>query len=202
MEIAKDRPSYVSFEVRTEEDRDASIKAGHPVSRDVDFALITPVGTKDRIERKVSDWLAMLEQYVREERMSLEWVTAYKAKYQAWKLGLEAPVEGTAILGSPMFTPAQQKNIIAANIRTIEDLAVMGDEAQKRIGMGALELKQKAANWLKVAGSVGTAAAQLSAQQVKINALEARVVELQDDKIKLQAEVNRLMQYAPKEKVA
>ena len=54
MEAKQDRPPFVNFEVRAEEDRTASIEQGHYVAVDVDYALITPAGSRDCVERKVS----------------------------------------------------------------------------------------------------------------------------------------------------
>lgn len=39
VQIAEARPPYVTFEFRAEEDRAASIEAGHYVSKDVAYAL-------------------------------------------------------------------------------------------------------------------------------------------------------------------
>jgi hypothetical protein len=46
------KPPYVRFEVRSVEDRTASIESGHYVGKDVIFAIVTPAGTRDRIERE------------------------------------------------------------------------------------------------------------------------------------------------------
>ena len=62
MQVAEARPPYVTFEAVAVEDRAASIEAGYYKTRDVDFAFITPQGSKDRIERNVKDWFEQLEQ--------------------------------------------------------------------------------------------------------------------------------------------
>ena len=47
--IQQARPPHVVYERRAEEDRTASIEQGRYVSRDVDYAIVTPAGSKDRV---------------------------------------------------------------------------------------------------------------------------------------------------------
>lgn len=202
MELRKDRPSYVKFETKQEEDRAATLENGHYTAKDVDYAMITPVGSKDIIPRKVDEWLPQLRQQVQEERIPAEWADLYTKSYELWKKGQEIPLNGVPIRGWQMLSPSQMETVIRANILTVEDLAQIGDEAQRRIGMGALDLKNKAKNWLDSAKSAGISAATMSAQQVKLNASEARIKTLEEEKQALQAEVNRLKQYEPKTKAA
>lgn len=152
----KERPAYIRFERRAIEDRTASVAAGHYVGKDVDFAIVTPVGTKDEIPKLMSDWLPDLKQKVKEGRLPASHEEFYVRAYEAWKKGEEMPLEGTPIKGWQVISPAQQQNCITANIRTVEDLATANGEALTRIGMGGQELRQKAETWLKAAASLGT----------------------------------------------
>lgn len=160
MEIKEQRPSYVVFETRQIEDRDATIREGRYIAKDVHYAIVTPIGSKDRIPRQVDDWLAQLVQQAREERIPRHWADQYKQAYEAWKRGEAVPVNGTPIKGWPLLSPAQQANVISANVLTVEDLAQANDEAQRRIGMGARDFCDKAMAWLKSAKSTGTVAAE------------------------------------------
>lgn len=54
MHIQQARPPHVVYERRAEEDRTAPIEQGRYVSRDVDYAIVTPAGSKDRVERVVT----------------------------------------------------------------------------------------------------------------------------------------------------
>jgi len=158
------RPPYVTFIVRPEEDRDATIEQGRAMVKDVHFALITPHGSKDRVERKVSEWFVVLDEAVAQERMPANWVRAYKEAYEAWKEGREIPLEGTSIRNWPLLTPAQVENLTSIKILTVEDLAVANEELIGRIGMGGRVLKDKAQAWLMTAGSAGAKTAERVAQ--------------------------------------
>lgn len=193
MEIKlENRPPYVVFEVRAEEDRDASIEAGHFVSRDVDYALITPSGSKDCIERVAVDWFAKLESDVLEGRFPREWLSAYKGVYKDWKEGRETPLTGTPLLTWPVASPAQIKNLIGLQIRTVEDLATANEEVLNRFGMGARGLKQKAVDWLASAGGAGKMTEELSALRVANTDLAARNEELAKQLSELSATVKAL----------
>ena len=164
MEIKQEnRPPYVVFEVRAEEDRNATIEAGHFVARDVDYALITPAGSKDCTERIVSEWFEKLENDVRDGRFPREWLTAYRGVYKDFKEGRETPLTGTAITGWPVVSPAQVKNLLQLQIRTVEDLATANEEVIARFGMGGRALKQKAIDWLASAGNSGKVTEELAA---------------------------------------
>lgn len=190
--IKEDRPSYVKFERRAVEDRTRSIAEGAFKTKDVDFAIITPVGSKDRIERIATEWLVQVAQQVREERVPLAWLTAWEGAYAAWKKGEEIPLNGTPIKGWQVLGPAHQTNIIAANILTVEDLAQANDEAIRRIGMGAIELRDKAIAWLKGAAGPGKFAQELSALQAKQRALEQANEQLLAANKEMKAELDAL----------
>lgn len=178
MEASQDRPAYVRFEKRAVEDRAASIASGHYATKDAEIAIITPAGSKDEVERPVLEWLAQMKQQVFEGRMKPEWQQQYVTAYEHWKRGEEIPLNGTPIKGWPLLSPSQQKNIINANIRTVEDLAQANGEAVTRMGMGGLEMKQKAEAWLKAARDVGTVVAESVALRIENAQLKTQVAEL------------------------
>ena len=188
MEIAKERPAYISFELRAEEDRQATIDAGHYVPKEVEYVIITPQGSKDRTERVVKDWFDKLAQDVKEGRFPSEWLTAYRAAYAEWKAGNELPLQGSPIREWPVASPGQVASCIAANIRTVEDLAVANEESIGRLGMGGRALKQKAIEWLATSASVGKTTEQITALKVANEALKTRNAELEARLSKLEAQ--------------
>lgn len=157
----KIRPPYVTFETRVVEDRHASTEQGRFVGKDVNYAIVTPSGSKDRIEKVAEEWLAGLEEGVRQDRIPGEWLEAYRRKYAAWCESREIPEDGTAIAAWPAVSPAQVKSILDANVRTVEDLAVANESTLTAIGMGARALKEKAQAWLDTAKSTGKTAEEL-----------------------------------------
>jgi hypothetical protein len=165
-ELQKGRMAYVRFERRPIEDRLASLKNGHYTTVDMDFAIISPLGSKDTVVRLVKDWFIYLDQQINEERVPQEWVDKYKLAYERFKAGEEAPLDGTAIKGWPVLSPAQQQNLIAIGIKTVEDLASCTEEAIARIGLGGRSLREKAKNWLDAANNIGKLAERMTAFEI------------------------------------
>jgi len=157
----KARPPYVTFETRVVEDRQASTEQGRFVGKDVNYAIVTPSGSKDRIEKVAEEWLAGLEEGVRQDRIPGEWLEAYHRKYKTWCETREVPEDGTSIIAWPAVSPAQVKAILDANVRTVEDLAAANESTLASIGMGARALKEKAQAWLDTATSTGKTAEEL-----------------------------------------
>lgn len=183
--IQQDLPPYVTFETRAEEDRQASIDAGHMVYRNVDYAIITPRGSKDRIERVAHEWLAHIDRESRQDRFDPAWVAGYRKNYQFWKDGQEAPVEGTALTQWPGLSPAQIKNFANINVRSVEDIASANEETISRMGQGARDLKNRAINWLQSSKEVGKVAEQFSALQAE----NTRLGEMNDLLVQKQAQL-------------
>lgn len=166
----QERPAYVRFERVPVESPAESLKQGHYVAVDVDFALITPPYSKDIFKIKVEQWKRNMVQDVQNGRLPPEWQTRYLADYELWKNGQEIPLHGTAIRGWGVISPAMQENLIHCGILTIEDLAGANDEGLKRIGMGSLDLKNKAIAWISQLSDKGPLTQEIAAVKAE-NAL-------------------------------
>ena len=175
----KERPAYVRFERRPVEDRNACTSAGKFMSKDVDYALVTPPYSRDVFEQVASDWLTNMRREVDNGRLPQDWYEKYVAAYDRWKKGEEIPLDGTAIKGWAILSPAQQTNLVALNIRTVEDLAVINDEGMRRIGMGAMDLRDKAKAWLSQTKDKGPLTMENAALKVENRALKAKNEELE-----------------------
>lgn len=175
MQERKERPALVRFETVAQEDKAASQAAGHYVAKDVDYALITPPYSKDVMKHKVKDWFPNLEQKVAMGQMPQEWLDLYKKQYEAWKNGQEIPVLGTPIKGWPVISPAQTETLIAMGVRTVEDLAQINDEGIRRVGMGAVDLKNKAQAWLSSAKDLGPVVMENAQLKQQVAVLEGSV---------------------------
>lgn len=190
-QINEARPPYVEFEIQAEEDRAASLTAGHYVEKDVHYAIVTPMGSKDRIPRKVDEWFASLEQAVAEDRFAPEWLARYKVQYEAWSKGQEIPAFGTPIKTWPVPGPAQIRALLACGVTTIEDLAQANEETISRIGMGGRSLKARAADWLASAKDVGKVSEEISALKVANE-------QLRESNDKLQKQLAEVLARLPK----
>lgn len=192
MQVAEARPPFVTFEVKAEEDRAASIEAGYYKTKDVVYALVTPQGSKDRIEREVTSWFDSMRQSVQEGRFPREWLRGFEENYKAWQEGRELPLEGTPLLTWPVASPAQIKAVIDVGVRTVEDLAQANEETIMRIGMGGRALKEKAVSWLKAAASTGRTTEELSALRAELADAAARNKELEKQLKELSTQVAAL----------
>ena len=170
-----DRPAYVRFERIAVEDVQATLASGHYVAKDLDMALITPPYSKDVMKYKVKAWFEILEQDLRNNRIPQSWVDNYKKAYDMFKNGQDMPVVGTAIRGWGIISPAQQETLIKMSVLTVEDLAAMNDEGIKRVGMGGIDLKNKAKAWLLQLKDNGALTLQMADLQKKFANQEALI---------------------------
>jgi len=178
----KDRPAHVRFKRVAFEDKAATLQAGRWVGKDVDIVMITPPYSKDIIEMKVTQWLSNMKQDVQNGRLSPEWAEQYEKDYERWKNGQEIPLHGTPIKGWGLISPAQQELLLKLNILTVEDLAGINDEGIRHIGMGSMDLKNKATAWLSQMVDKGPLTVEIAAlkaenseQKVKIETLMSQV---------------------------
>jgi hypothetical protein len=189
-----ERMAYVRFERIAKESKAASLEAGRWVGVDIDMALITPPDSKDEVVKTVTSWIEQMEQQVAAGRLPREWRDRYLAQYEAWKKGEELPVHGTPIKGWGVISPAQQEACLRANYRTVEDLSLMTEEGSRMIGMGAMEMKRKAAAWLAQLNDKGPLTLQMSAVQRENEILKGSVESLERQVAEL---VKRLETTAP-----
>ncbi len=186
------KPPYVEFEIRPVEDRTQSELQGHVVYRDEIFAIVTPAGTRDRLEKVAEEWIRNLEEGVRQERIPAEWPRAFRHKLETFKESGETPLDGTPLNTMTTLTPAQVRNCLNANIRTVEDLAAATEEAIGRMGMGGRDLKQKAKAWLDAASGKGKTAEELNKLRVENETLNNQVATLTENLEALKTQVATL----------
>lgn len=173
-----ERPAYVRFKTVTVEDKEASLRDGHWTGRDIHYALITPPYSRDIIEIKVSQWKLNMAQDVRNVRMPDEWQQNYLRQYDAWTKGLEVPLSGVPIKGWGVISPAQQEMLIRLGILTVEDMAQVNSEGLQRIGMGAVEIKNKAAAWLAQLNDKGALTIRTAALETENSNLKSQLTTL------------------------
>ena len=200
----KDRPAYVRFERRAIEDRTKKSVDGRWPKRDVDYAKVTPPYSRDVFEQVAADWLAQMAVEVQNNRLPESWYDGYVNAYEKWKTGQEIPLNGEPIKGWGVISPAQQANLIALNILTVEDLAAVNDEGCRRIGMGAAELRDKAKAWLSQMSDKGPLTqenAMLKGENIALkgenDSLKARCKELSERLELVQRGEMAVSAYAP-----
>lgn len=188
------RPPYVEFEERPEEDRNETIKQGKVVLKAVDYAIIRPIGGKDAVEKPALPWLEHIEKQAVSGDYPREWAKFFRDQYQGWKNGQEVQPNGMHVRNWAAIGRTQAEMLVAARVLTVEDLAQANEEALGRIGIGARELQNRARAWLQTAAQNGSAE-ELAALRVKtesqaaenkelrqrLDALEARLAVSEDD---------------------
>jgi hypothetical protein len=151
---------FIRFETRPVEDREASLKVGRFMTKDVDYIVIVPLGSggKEQIEQEYTAWL---EQRKREtgrheirtgdsavpmfsSRFPDEWLDKIEKGYEAWKAGQEIPVEGTPLAQWAVLSPAQRQQLIGMGVQTVEQLAQLPDGGLDSFGIGGMSLRQRA----------------------------------------------------------
>lgn len=192
--VQEARPPYVSFEKRAVEDRAASEANGHYTSKDVDFAIITPSGSKDRIERIATEWLIYLDDQVKQQRFPEEWARAYRDGYKRWAADQLPDVTGTSIQNWPPASPAMAKNMLQWNVRTVEDLAAANEETLSRLGMGARDLKRRAIEWLASADSIGKTSERMAGLESRAEAQDKQIAALMETNALLQRQLSSALQ--------
>lgn len=176
----KGRPGYLRFYRDAVENKAASVEAGHAVMVDVDFVEITAPYSKDTIVYRVEEWLPRLKEMVSRGKIPHEWKDLYLRQYEAWKNGQELPTNGIPIKGWGVISPATQENLIHARIRTVEDLAQVNEDGLRRIGMGGVELRNKAKAWLAQLSDKGPLTQQMAAVQQENDVLRGSIASLQN----------------------
>lgn len=189
IESITDRPPFVTFEFRAVEDRDASIKAGHYVGKDVAYAIITRPGSRDTLDKEAEVWLNDLQ---KRGDIPMTWYPAFRQRYEEWKKGEIGEVIGTPIKGWAVLGVAAQKTLIAAGIMSVEDLANVPDQDLNNVGTGAIGFKMKARAFLEAAQGPG----KLTERIVQT---ERQIVDLVDLTKNQAEEIQRLRALVPAE---
>ncbi len=192
MQALQEKPPYVQFEVRAVEDRAKSDETGHWIGKDVMFAIITPAGSKDRIEKVADDWFRDLEVQVRQERFPQNWFDQYKQAFEAFKRNEELPEDGIPIKEWPVCSPSQRTLLLSLNVRTVEQLAELNEAGMQMLGMGARDLKSKAKAFLETAGDHTKVAKKLSNLEQAVEAKDKQIEELMERLTKAETTINAL----------
>ena len=149
------KPAYIEFSTVPKVLTKQSEKEGRYIAIDEDRVTVRQIGSNDSTIFKVDTWLAQNRIDMQQGRLSPMHKDYYEDAYKRWKAGQEIPVQGTPIKTWPVLSPSQVGALIAVHVRTVEDLSTLNDEGLRRIGMGAIDLKQKAQAWLAQAQDKG-----------------------------------------------
>lgn len=187
MQVQQGIRPHIRFETRSAEDRAATIEAGRKVYKDVDWVIITPAGGRDVVENHATQWLTNIRDRAQVGQYDPTWVEHFQKMYDLYKQGKELPEDGTALrMCTTLFSPAEIETCLAANIRTLEQLAAANEESIGRMNMMGRALKTRATEALRISEGKGDA--------MKIEAMTLENADLKQKVADLTEIVNELRQ--------
>jgi hypothetical protein len=126
----------IRFYMRSVRDEDASAEAGRAIHKDVEYIQKLVVGDNNsKVDRPVR----------RED------IEQFRAQYEDWKRGVEQQDPGLPLSEWPGLSPAQVDTLRFAHITTVEKLSEVSDQNLSKLGMGYVELRQRARDYLAAA---------------------------------------------------
>jgi len=169
-------PPRLRFETISVEDREATIASGIFTPKNEIHVNVASPGTKDEPQFVWGSWIKQKEIDAQNGRIPYEFIDNFKRMYQLYNEGSDIPDNGIPVRTSLMFSPAEQHQILNANLRTIEELAQANEDAIRAMGMGGRLYKERAKNALAMADQ-NKGALEIEKYQV---ALEQAIGELKD----------------------
>ena len=160
------------FKIHSRENKKKSLAAGHPIFDDVEVVEMRIPGDRERviIQPALHIW-----KYV--QGQPITYAMRFSEQYRRFKEGHTQLQSGTPL---NMLTEMPQRKILeyaALNVHTIQGLANLEGQQLKTLGMGALEWKKKAQEYLENATGAN-ASLRLSQEneelKARLSALEAR----------------------------
>jgi hypothetical protein len=164
-----DETLMVRFFTQPMLDNQATKKAGRPVYTDREFIDIKVPGSRTGGDVHL----------VRQRD-----IVRFPRHYEAFKQRTEAPETGTPLSEWPMVSRSQAEELAFFNVKTVEQLATMPDNHAQSFH-NALNLKQKAKEWLEMAeastrvSEIGSLQSALDEKDAQIAALTEKMAELE-----------------------
>jgi len=174
-----EKPAFIQFSQVAKHLPKKSEEAGHYVSIDVDYVEIRQPGSVDSVKFPVDEWLQQNKREIANGRLPAHFAQYYEKAYKAWKDGQEIPIEGTPIKGWQLIPPSQQQALLSTGMRTVEEVAQMNEDVQRRVGIGAAGIKLKAKHWLDAGKDRGPLSTKLAALELENAALKETINTLQ-----------------------
>jgi len=136
---------FIEFwETEPIENKAESRKAGRPIFETKEMVKIRWVGDNKRVHNAPADEVAKRVMDQNGNFVGLSYKERWPKHYQAFKDQKAPPIDGTPLSELSVLTAVKVAELKALNIHTIESLAGLDTTGRKRLGMGAMELKQQA----------------------------------------------------------
>lgn len=191
--IFEARPPFVRFEQIAMPDKEATLREGRAMTKNVNMAHVMQPGSKDVYEVQAEKWLADIKRKMLEDipgAYPAEWVDGFHKKYSMWKDGVENKVpEGeTSLRDVPFTTPAEVENYAGIHVYTVEAAASMSEDALRSAGMGSRAFRDKCRAYLEAANDSGKPAEQIAQLKTELENRDAIITKLEERIAMLEAD--------------
>lgn len=189
LSIKETKPPIVEFKQVAVEDRQATIDSGMLKTKNENHVFIHQPGQHQSVAvRNAEEWLAQLKTQCANGQQPSKWYAAFKEMYDDFLAGRETPEQGFPIRSWARLQAADVENFLSLKIRTVEDVANMGEEAIKNFGMNARLYQREAQAWLKSGNENATRVVALEEENKRLKEMleqmADRVASLEEDKPK------------------
>ena len=129
---------YCEFYLEAVPDSKATLEAGHPKFKEVDYIMIMVPGDKGSIVRRP----------IRTGQHPEHDNNRFHNEYVAYKQNVKAPMEGLPLSEWPQVTKSQVLELNHFGIKTVEHLAELTDTNAQKF-MGVFDLRNKARTYIE-----------------------------------------------------
>jgi len=173
------------FKIHSRENRRETLKAGRPIFNDIEVVEMRIPGDRERVIIQPAHHVWRYQQ-----GQPLTFAMRFADQYRRFREGGQQLHSGTPLSQMPDIPQRKVLELKALSVFTVEQMANIEGQPLKALGMGAVELKRKAQEFLDRASGAGSAARltqenadmrkQLEALQAQVSSLAA-VPALSDD---------------------
>lgn len=167
--MSKPQGSIVEFYMDAVEFKAESEQHGRPIFKEIPFIRIQNPGDRNNVlEVKATEY----------------YKNKYSREWDAFQRGQAGQVIGTPLSQWPQITKSQVMEAQYFGVKTVEQLAEVVDTAIQKMGMGWMELRKKARDYLAAAaGQAPVAALQAENERLR-QEFEALKASLQNPEVK------------------
>jgi hypothetical protein len=142
-----DKGLAVEFYMQAKENPRKSKEAGRPIYDDVEMVKIIFPGDNKSAHCAPANEM----HYVSHHKAQMTYAERFPEHYKVFQAQTEEFVSGTPLQELPSLSAAKRAELIAMNVKTVEQLAGLTNTAAKKCGMGTLDLVSAAKTYLETA---------------------------------------------------
>lgn len=133
-----------------------------------------------------SPWIKTLKDRLNNGRITQNFYDHCINSFERWKTSGDVPINGYPVIEWRMISPAQQERLVAVGLNSVEKVSEMTEDAMEAYGMGARDLKRKAAEFLLAGTDQAKSAAKIIALETANDAVRAELSRVQEKMAELE----------------